>query len=161
MHLTHMLQSAHASRTCPITCTFAQAIPGSCCHPDPRAKRRGRIPMSSSRPYRRTFSTDPSHSCRPHAGIQANIRSVSRKIRAIRGQLSNRWPRCKSVVSRLSQIRIGIKIYRYFTSSFASSGRICPALCASLNSSRTSPVFPIAFRKSIKYWLLNPTTSGS
>jgi phytoene/squalene synthetase len=59
------------------------------------------------------------------------------------------------------QIRIGIKMYRYFTSSFASSGRICPALWASLNSSRTSPVFPIAFRKSIRYWLLNPTTSGS
>jgi hypothetical protein len=59
------------------------------------------------------------------------------------------------------QIRIGIRMYRYLTSSFASSGRIWPALCASLNSSRTSPVLPIAFRKSMRYWLLNPTTNGS
>ena len=47
-----------------------------------------------------------------------------------------------------SQIRIGISTYRYLYSASGSSGRICPADCESLNSSRTSPSFPSAFRKS-------------
>src|SRR5579884_4320642 len=58
-------------------------------------------------------------------------------------------------------IRMGIMMYRYLYSSEPSSGRIWPADCASLNSSRTSPVLPTAFRKSSRYAELNPTTSGS
>jgi hypothetical protein len=47
------------------------------------------------------------------------------------------------------QIRIGINTYRERYSASGSSGRIWPALCESLNSSRTSPSFPSAFRKSM------------
>ena len=48
-----------------------------------------------------------------------------------------------------NQIRIGISTYRDLYSASGSSGRICPADCESLNSSRTSPSFPSAFKKSM------------
>jgi len=48
----------------------------------------------------------------------------------------------------LRQIRIGINTYLYLYSASGSSGRICPADCESLNSSRTSPSLLSAFRKS-------------
>ncbi len=47
------------------------------------------------------------------------------------------------------QIRIGIRTYRDLYSASGSSGRICPADCESLNSSRTSPSLPRALRKSM------------
>src|SRR6266568_1472211 len=59
------------------------------------------------------------------------------------------------------QILIGISTYRDLNSASGSSGRICPADCESLNSSRTSPSFPSAFRKSMMYVELKPTTIGS
>jgi len=63
--------------------------------------------------------------------------------------------------ARSTQMRMGMRMYRYLTSSLPSSGRIWPADWASLNSRRTSPEFPMALRKSMRYWLLKPTTSGS
>src|ERR1700722_18450549 len=48
----------------------------------------------------------------------------------------------------LYQIRIGISTYRYLYSASGSSGRIWPADCESLNSSRTSPSLLSAFKKS-------------
>ncbi len=49
----------------------------------------------------------------------------------------------------VAQMRMGISTYRERYSASGSSGRIWPALCESLNSSRTSPSLPSAFRKSM------------